>query len=78
LWFSEIASLFLRIRYVDAQILFDILKRISPSVRRNDLYAQRWIDNAKRQFRRNRYNLVKNIKNHLENHMSRRRGPRPR
>jgi hypothetical protein len=78
MWLSEVSALFLRIQFVNKQILFDFIKRILPSVRRNDQYATEWIEKAFSQFRRWRYELVKKIKNYLETIMSRRRGARRR
>jgi len=71
-------ALFLRIRFVNKQILFDLIKRISPSVRRYDLCAKEWIENAFSQFRRWRHELVKKIKKCLDKYISRHRGPRSR
>ena len=77
-WYAEVSALFLRIRFVNKQILFDLIKRISPSVRRNDSIVIEWIEKAFKQFTRWRHELVKSIKKDLEKYMSRRRGPRPR
>lgn len=65
----ELRSLFLRVRFVDRNLLYDLLERISPSARPNTKYADTWVNNAFKQFRRWKSKLIKNIFNYFDKNL---------
>ena len=63
---------------MDKDILFDILKRISPSANRDDSYPTLWVDRAFKNFCRWRYDLVKTITKRVDHYTKGRAGVRPK